>query len=286
MELGLLYYNARFYAPGLGRFLSADTIVPNPANPQQYNRYTYSLNSPINYADPDGHNPVWCNDPYDGGGGPECAPMVDFDILKNAGDAKWEFDEMMTVWHGAARIDFMLMQHGSSFLEVFDGTVTFSKTGTYSAEGNLGWRENQNSIWVYEHDKATVVSEGPRWVGHELGHSFDSALNPNTVDARAYGQGTIDLAISDIGYTDTSGVYIPIAGGCNNGNYLTSCYESSGDGLVSRDNASGTPMEDFADMFSGYVVGFADIDAGRARAAWMNGQMSAWISLAVTNNNR
>ncbi|MBK7920668.1 MAG: RHS repeat-associated core domain-containing protein [Chloroflexi bacterium] len=57
MELGLLYYNARFYAPGLGRFLSADTIVPNPANPQQYNRYTYSLNSPINYADPDGHNP-------------------------------------------------------------------------------------------------------------------------------------------------------------------------------------------------------------------------------------
>jgi fatty-acid peroxygenase len=30
MELGLLYYNARFYVPGLGRFASADTIVPNP----------------------------------------------------------------------------------------------------------------------------------------------------------------------------------------------------------------------------------------------------------------
>ncbi|MBK8935060.1 MAG: hypothetical protein IPM76_22645 [Chloroflexi bacterium] len=32
-DLGLIYMNARFYAPGLGRFLSADSIVPNPANP-------------------------------------------------------------------------------------------------------------------------------------------------------------------------------------------------------------------------------------------------------------
>ncbi|MBK8129277.1 MAG: RHS repeat-associated core domain-containing protein [bacterium] len=55
MELGLLYYNARFYAPGLGRFLSADSIVPNPTNPQSLNRYSYVLNSPVNFTDPTGH---------------------------------------------------------------------------------------------------------------------------------------------------------------------------------------------------------------------------------------
>jgi RHS repeat-associated protein len=60
MELGLLYYQARFYVPGIGRFASADTIVPNPANPQSYNRYSYVLNSPINLTDPSGHNPL-CN---------------------------------------------------------------------------------------------------------------------------------------------------------------------------------------------------------------------------------
>jgi RHS repeat-associated protein len=55
MELGLLYYQARFYVPGIGRFASADTIVPNPTNPQSLNRYSYTRNSPLNLIDPTGH---------------------------------------------------------------------------------------------------------------------------------------------------------------------------------------------------------------------------------------
>ncbi len=57
-DLGLIYMQARFFVPALGRFASADTIVPDVANPQQYNRYTYSLNSPIRYTDPSGNCPV------------------------------------------------------------------------------------------------------------------------------------------------------------------------------------------------------------------------------------
>ncbi len=57
MDLGLYYYNARYYLPGAGRFLSADTLVPDPQNPQLFNRYAYSLNSPLNYSDPTGHCP-------------------------------------------------------------------------------------------------------------------------------------------------------------------------------------------------------------------------------------
>ncbi|RMG76478.1 MAG: RHS repeat-associated core domain-containing protein [Chloroflexi bacterium] len=56
MEIGLYYYNARYYAPGLARFLSADTIVPNPTSPQSLNRYAYVLNSPVNFTDPTGHS--------------------------------------------------------------------------------------------------------------------------------------------------------------------------------------------------------------------------------------
>ncbi|GAB4262566.1 MAG: hypothetical protein Kow0080_00020 [Candidatus Promineifilaceae bacterium] len=55
MEIGLYYYNARYYAPTLARFLSPDTIVPDPANPQSFNRYSYALNSPIMFIDPSGH---------------------------------------------------------------------------------------------------------------------------------------------------------------------------------------------------------------------------------------
>ena len=52
---GLYFYGARMYDPGLGRFISADTIVPNPANPQSLNRYSYCLNNPLRYVDPSGH---------------------------------------------------------------------------------------------------------------------------------------------------------------------------------------------------------------------------------------
>lgn len=54
-DLGLIYMNARYYLPGVGKFASADTIVPNPANPQTYNRYSYVYNNPINLNDPTGH---------------------------------------------------------------------------------------------------------------------------------------------------------------------------------------------------------------------------------------
>ncbi|MBE7528220.1 MAG: hypothetical protein HS099_00605 [Ardenticatenaceae bacterium] len=50
MELGLLYYNARFYAPYINRFVSADSIVPDPANPQSYNRYSYARNNPMTHT--------------------------------------------------------------------------------------------------------------------------------------------------------------------------------------------------------------------------------------------
>jgi hypothetical protein len=39
----------------LGRWLSPDTIVPNPQNPQSLNRFNYVGNSPINRIDPTGH---------------------------------------------------------------------------------------------------------------------------------------------------------------------------------------------------------------------------------------
>jgi len=53
--LGLMHYGARFYSPRLGRFVSADTIVPNPLSPQDLNRYTYTRNNPLAYIDRDGH---------------------------------------------------------------------------------------------------------------------------------------------------------------------------------------------------------------------------------------
>jgi len=82
--------SARYYDPGLGRFISADTMVPGagsltvspndpvaagawsqrsggPANPQQLNRYSYVLNNPVKSVDPTGHCPM-CIGALIGGG--------------------------------------------------------------------------------------------------------------------------------------------------------------------------------------------------------------------------
>jgi len=57
--IGLYYYGARWYDPKLGRFTQADSIIPQPGNPLDWDRYAYSSNNPINYTDPTGHTPEW-----------------------------------------------------------------------------------------------------------------------------------------------------------------------------------------------------------------------------------
>jgi RHS repeat-associated protein len=55
-------YNARYYDPELGRFTQPDTTISDISNPQSYNRYSYCLNDPLRYTDPDGRAPSdWAN---------------------------------------------------------------------------------------------------------------------------------------------------------------------------------------------------------------------------------
>jgi RHS repeat-associated protein len=51
---GLMHFQARYYHPYLNRWIQPDTIVPDPANPQDLNRYSYSLSNPLKYTDPSG----------------------------------------------------------------------------------------------------------------------------------------------------------------------------------------------------------------------------------------
>ena len=54
-DFGLMFYNARWYDPYLNRWTQPDTIVPDPGNPQDWDRYSYALNNPVRYSDPSGH---------------------------------------------------------------------------------------------------------------------------------------------------------------------------------------------------------------------------------------
>ena len=53
-ELALINMNGRMYDPLLGRFLSPDNYIQSITDPQNFNRYSYCLNNPLKYTDPDG----------------------------------------------------------------------------------------------------------------------------------------------------------------------------------------------------------------------------------------
>lgn len=63
---GLVYLRARYYDPYLNQFIQPDTIVPDPSNPQDWNRYTYARNNPLKYTDPTGYSPYGQTPDYDG----------------------------------------------------------------------------------------------------------------------------------------------------------------------------------------------------------------------------
>jgi len=61
-SLGLYFYGARWFDSSLGRFLSPDSVVPDPYNPFDLDRYACVRNNPLRYNDPTGH---MCSDPED-----------------------------------------------------------------------------------------------------------------------------------------------------------------------------------------------------------------------------
>ncbi len=52
---GLQFFNARYYDPQIGAFISPDTIVPDPSLVIDYNRYVYARGNALRFSDPSGH---------------------------------------------------------------------------------------------------------------------------------------------------------------------------------------------------------------------------------------
>src|SRR5690606_18518747 len=53
-EFSLINMNGRVYDPILGRFMSPDNYIQAPDYTQNFNRFSYALNNPLVYTDPDG----------------------------------------------------------------------------------------------------------------------------------------------------------------------------------------------------------------------------------------
>jgi RHS repeat-associated protein len=54
-SFGLMNYNARYYDPALGRFISPDSFIPESNKGSTFDRYAYTDNNPMTLNDPNGH---------------------------------------------------------------------------------------------------------------------------------------------------------------------------------------------------------------------------------------
>lgn len=156
---GLAYYNARWYDAQLGRFTSADTVIPAPGNPQAFNRYAYTYNNPLKYTDPSGHRGIIfdCECPGGGLGGglsgsfegpPDSGGAI---VPYSSGRAVATITRIAisqgvnTFW--APWIAQMLVNHADDFAEVSQKTANLLGARYYVAEEASGLPYTlQNSI--------------------------------------------------------------------------------------------------------------------------------------------
>lgn len=73
VDSGLVYMQARYYDPSLGRFVSADPQGPSPGRAATFNRYGYASNNPVVYVDPDGREAACVTQASHCGGDPQSA---------------------------------------------------------------------------------------------------------------------------------------------------------------------------------------------------------------------
>jgi RHS repeat-associated protein len=165
---GLMYFNARWMDPSLGRFAQADTIIPRGV--QGLDRYAYTDNNPIKYTDPSGHWKSGCNPSKN----PNC------DILSNLFgwnvSSNFSSDEIKKILETA--IDIL---------------AAVTKLLNNDSGLGLEWmRNNIGDLWIVKLDlpkigdiwdgESSTSTPGlihlePGWdkelLTHELGHTWD-----------------------------------------------------------------------------------------------------------------
>lgn len=309
MELGLLYYGARFYVPGVGRFLSADTIVPNAASPQSFNRYSYVRNSPLNRIDPTGH--VDCGLLGDAADTAGCnaaksvpaatplpnipaGPMVTFSGCETC---VWSEEEMATIQEsatitGTRWAETLNAAHAGwnlsasdAFLLVYGGSVNFNKTGQSCSEatgynGCWGSSTGRNNIDVYtdivDADGVNRLVGDTHWAVHELGHSYVSAVGGFDLGNQRFTLPSLLEYLQGYGFVDRPP-----------GSAWDSTWGFAGGRWEWQRSSSGQASEEFADMYLGWVYGQWEMRGGvmtrdgQQRADFMNFAMPFTVDLAI-----
>jgi hypothetical protein len=260
-----MFYKARFYSPYINHFIQPDSIVPDPYNPQDWDRYGYARNNPLKYNDPTGHK-VTCDADENcklsqqlahlhGVSYWKAAIKVDFGItMKDSGKMKWSLANVQTAYRALSMINEKL----NGYLNKLVGGTTFTMT-----DGGNQYYGITDSTGVTFHAASSNTKIPLINFLHETGHLIDAV--PATRDAFS-GQidGTPDW-VKD-GYVDSEilGKQFnePVQAKPMNEPYSTDEY--------------------WADAFANYVAGNINLQeptgAGQAMYDFVSGALAPYIN--------
>ena len=307
----------------MGRFLTGDMWFGNNEKPLSFNRWLYAYVNPIVFTDPSGHIPCEgdiCGQPPLP---PSMANLVKFDTSTDGqgGVPKaWTEAEKETVRHAAASIARALamaidqqaldpvsavceplsylyrrpprVAESDAFLRVYGGPVTFRRVSYGCPEKCWGISLGPQLIRVYS---GTVVLNNPKFIVHELGHSFESAVTPLvSIAPRVKLQAAQDAnpafpnRIANQQVVDENGD--PVFDDAGNPvmqvprDYLGGF---AGTRFGWQQSADHRPGEEFADMFIGWTYSQWERNAdgqlshaGRLRSDFMADNMPFWAWMA------
>lgn len=124
---GMQYMRARYYAPGVTRFLSLDSVAGSLGEPQGLNRYAYAWGNPLTGTDPSG----LCDSSHAScpGSVPEIPPWVDvtrtvFDVL-SSGEIKMTqtVTKYERIWKTVRSFNYSTGRAASNKVRVWKKTV-------------------------------------------------------------------------------------------------------------------------------------------------------------------
>ncbi len=276
--LGIYNFGARFYSPKLGRFLSADTIVPGYANPQSWNRYSYVANRPLNLTDPTGHR---CS-PQDDCAGPKYSLegrvfnlkwriKHDFGITMSDAVHNWDAQNLMIVYQGLSNINNTVL--GGNVQDNVGGS-TFLLDG--NAAGHYSGFTSGNKVTFYT--SATIPLQN---LYHEFGHlldnAFDDAFSSMVGKFPHHEDGVYMFGGYSIGHINSRDTLLET--------HLQDPYWTPahlGAPVDALQHPSGDPAEQWADMFANFVAG--NIDMKKTGGQAMHQAVSSYLSNPYLTN--
>jgi RHS repeat-associated protein len=221
-DFGLMFYNARWYDPTLGRFNQPDTVISS--NVQGLDRYAYVYSNPIKFSDPTGH----CASDDD-----PCIKKLQeiqkkFSLTINDEDELWTLDALESIEKGMKTL-FDAMGKDDFVAEFAE--VTFFAT---TKKENYMWTTGRNDIWIPQ-----VLMDDDLYLQHETVHELAHIWDNNCDDCLSKGMMTatggsgseeIRFLFWEIGLTE----YLP-------------------NGILPTDYANKSRREDWAESVTAYL---------------------------------